>query len=934
MKLLYKSRLIIILIAFLSTLLFPVFSKAAPSFQGPTPESRAQALLDQLTPEERVGQLFLINFDGTDLDENSPLHTLITKNHIGGVILKRENDNFDSQGDLLRSIWELNQAIQNADWQASTEQILDPFSNDPFSPSYIPLFIGISQDGGGAPDDQILTGLTPQPSSMAIGATWNPDLAYQTGKILGEELGILGINLLLGPSLNVLENPRPENAGDLGSRSFGGNPYWVGQMGAAYISGVHEGSNEQMLVVSNHFPGLSSPDRPPDEEVPTVLKTREQLLELELIPFFAITGNATNSQSTLDALLLANAKYEGFQGDIRPLTSPISLDAQAFTQLVELPQIIDWREEGGLIISDELGSRAIRRFEDSTEQVFNYRLVAMTAFLAGNDLLNLGNFSSNEDPDNLTTIRRTLDLFSSKYREDVLFKQRVDEAVFRILVKKFELYTSFYPGNILTSEDDLQLIGQQEEIPIEIARQAITLLSPTAEDLNNVLPTIPGINEQIVIFTDTDKAQQCSFCPINDVVPKNAFQEETIRLYGPAAGGQVRYQNLTSYSFEDLLSLLDNHENQELSNDLRGAEWVIFLTQDLDSDRPESAALRRFLSERPDLIQDKKTVVFSFDAPYYLDATDISNITAYYGLYSSQPQFIEIAVRLLFKELTATSASPVSIAGIGYDLTEATSPNLSQTILLSILPSETENTDNIEDVQPEEDVNLFNSYQVNDTILLETGIIYDQNWNPISDNTIVTFLLTSLGSESISKEFPALTENGRARVSIVLDMDGSLDIQAQTGDPTAFSETLRIEIAAIDDILGPISSAAETALESTAEPSQSITENIQNNFETSLLQGQIAEGHWLLLILVNLFISLFAYQLGATTGRVRWGLRWALTAMIGGLLVICYLSFGVEGSVEFIIGYQLWGVVIITMVGALLGWSFGWLWYLLSKPKE
>lgn len=126
MKSLNKSRLILILIAFLSTLLFPVFSKAAPSVQGPTPESRAQALLDQLTPEERVGQLFLINFDGTDLDENSPLHTLITKNHIGGVILKRENDNFDSQGDLLKSIWELNQAIQNADWQASTEQILAP----------------------------------------------------------------------------------------------------------------------------------------------------------------------------------------------------------------------------------------------------------------------------------------------------------------------------------------------------------------------------------------------------------------------------------------------------------------------------------------------------------------------------------------------------------------------------------------------------------------------------------------------------------------------------------------------------------------------------------------------------------------------------------------------------------------------------------------
>ena len=156
MKAIKRSRLIILSISILLTLLFPMFIKAAPLAQVPTPESRAQALLDQLTPEERVGQLFLINFDGTELIEDNPLHTLITKNHIGGVILKQENDNFNDQDGLLNSIWALNQSIQNADWLGSQEALFEPFTNDSFLPTFIPLFIGISQDGGGMPDDQIL----------------------------------------------------------------------------------------------------------------------------------------------------------------------------------------------------------------------------------------------------------------------------------------------------------------------------------------------------------------------------------------------------------------------------------------------------------------------------------------------------------------------------------------------------------------------------------------------------------------------------------------------------------------------------------------------------------------------------------------------------------------------------------------------------------
>ena len=119
----------------------------------------------------------------------------------------------------------------------------------------------LTQEGDGFPTDQITNRLTPLPSPLAIGATWNPEYARQVGSVAGEELSALGINLLLGPSLDVNETPRTEGSGDLGVRSFGGDPFWVGEMARAYIRGVHEGSQDRifrrkvLIERSNRYPG-------------------------------------------------------------------------------------------------------------------------------------------------------------------------------------------------------------------------------------------------------------------------------------------------------------------------------------------------------------------------------------------------------------------------------------------------------------------------------------------------------------------------------------------------------------------------------------------------------------------------------------------------------------------------------------------------------
>jgi len=135
--------------------------------QTPIPASKIQAVLDTMTPEERVGQLFLVTFSGTDTSAESQIRDLISNYHVGGVVLQAGNDNFVAEPDTVTGAHQLINALQGMEWEATVS------SSPPDQNTYVPLFMGISQEGDGAPNDQVLNGLTALPNEMAIGATWN-----------------------------------------------------------------------------------------------------------------------------------------------------------------------------------------------------------------------------------------------------------------------------------------------------------------------------------------------------------------------------------------------------------------------------------------------------------------------------------------------------------------------------------------------------------------------------------------------------------------------------------------------------------------------------------------------------------------------------------------------------------------------------------------
>jgi beta-N-acetylhexosaminidase len=642
------------------------------------------------------------------------------------------------------------------------------------------------------------------------------------------------------------------------------------------------------------------------------------LKQIELAPFFAVTGNANSVQASVDGLLVSHIRYQGFQGNIRATTRPLSFDPQALNQILELPQFSTWYAEGGLLISDDLGALSIRDFYASGGGQFLARIVARDAFLAGNDILYLGNIKSNDAPDTYTTTARILDFFAQKYREDSAFAQRVDASVARILSAKLGLYGNFALANVIVSDANLTELGGETDVTFAVARNSATLISPDVQDLASVMPVPPQPNSHLVFITDSISAKQCTECSSQQLLTVDALENAILQLYGPDSGNQIESYRLSSHSLLNLQTLLDTPaESQFLYDELERADWIILSVTDTSQGQP--AVISRFLRERPDLLRDKRVILFSFDAPYYFDTTTLSRFTAYYALYSKQPQFVDIAARLLFQELTPVGASPVSVPGVGYDLISVMAPDPAQIIPLFLdLPPVPVTPGSPLTPEPTP-IPLF---RIGDTIAIRTGVIKDHNGHAVPDGTVVQFSMMITGEGGgILQQVDAVTTQGVARASFGLDKPGLLEIRVSS-EPAVISEVLQLDVSQSGAVAVTVVVPELTqSIEPTPEPP--IVEE-EDAFISE--DGYPRVSAWFIAMLIILFSAGVIYVVLLRVGGRHSALRWSLGILLGGLLAYNILSFGLFGTTNWLTNSGLSGVITFTIAGELLGLLGGWLW--------
>lgn len=205
---------------------------------------------------EKVGQLFVIGFDGT---ETTPeLRSFIREEGIGGVILFRRN--ITSSNQLKRLV----------------DRLQDESGDTP-------LIVSIDQEGGAVQRLPRQFGTFPSMAEVGRRAVEVDDssVVYTAAERIASALKPMGINLDFAPVLDVATNPFNPIIGD---RAFGSDPEFVAKMGVQFIRGLMHGG---VGACGKHFPGHGDTDADSHLELPLLNHTRRRFEACEWKPFRA-----------------------------------------------------------------------------------------------------------------------------------------------------------------------------------------------------------------------------------------------------------------------------------------------------------------------------------------------------------------------------------------------------------------------------------------------------------------------------------------------------------------------------------------------------------------------------------------------------------------------------------------------------------------------
>ncbi len=330
-----KTKLLTILLLSI-LLIFSVSWKSYTTFQGKAiPQNIwdlgtpwAKKMLDSMTLDQKIGQLFMVPVYPNSKQNIEQVDTLIKKYHIGGIIYFRGHPT---------QIAKLSNHFQKI--------------------SQIPLFIGIDAEWGLAMRmDSVLR----YPYQMTLGAITDNRLIYQMGLQIGQQLRMLGININFAPVVDINNNPANPV---IGIRSFGENARNVAAKGFAYAQGLQDAG---VIAVAKHFPGHGDTKTDSHKDLPVIPYDYQRLYKVELFPFRQLihTGVMAIMVGHLDIPKLDDA-----------LHTPATLSNKIVNGVLR-----DSLGFKGLVFTDALDMKGVSKYFAPGE-------AELRALLAGDDVL-------------------------------------------------------------------------------------------------------------------------------------------------------------------------------------------------------------------------------------------------------------------------------------------------------------------------------------------------------------------------------------------------------------------------------------------------------------------------------------------------------------------------------------------------------------------
>jgi beta-N-acetylhexosaminidase len=255
-----------------------------------------------------VGEQLMIGLPGPTLRPEDV--TLFRETRAAGLILYRRN--FENPEGLRALLGDLESALERR------------------------LLVATDHEGGRIV--MLGRGVTIFPDNLAVGTAGDESFAFKEGLIEARELRRLGIDLNLGPCLDVLTERYSPN---IGIRAYGKDPALVARYGVARIRGMARGG---LSACPKHFPGKGHSPLDAHLRLPTIDSDWDEMHAIHLVPFFAAL------EAGVECVMTSHPVY--------PKLDPANVPA-TFSRLIAHDYLRTQLGFRGVVVSDDLEMGAV-----------------------------------------------------------------------------------------------------------------------------------------------------------------------------------------------------------------------------------------------------------------------------------------------------------------------------------------------------------------------------------------------------------------------------------------------------------------------------------------------------------------------------------------------------------------------------------------------
>ena len=334
----------------------------------------------------RLGELLLVGFHGTTLDDNADLERLLCQVRVGGVILFARNIvDADQVGRLTRALSDRARACTGRT-----------------------LLIAVDAEGGRVMRLGPGAGYTATLSHQDLGDANDLAQTELEARRIGTMLREAGINWNLAPVVDVGYNPANPVIVGVG-RSFGANPALVAAQARAFISGMHAAG---LITALKHFPGHGSSVADSHHGFVDVTDTANPTVELA--PYRMLLA-----EGVVDSVMTAHVFNRRLDRRY-----PATLSERTITGL--LRRDLGWR---GVVVSDDLRMGAIDKHYGLADAALRTLRAGVDVVLIADDRL----------PGGVSAAAVVMEGLGTAVRRGRISPRRVEEALVRIGVMRAKI---------------------------------------------------------------------------------------------------------------------------------------------------------------------------------------------------------------------------------------------------------------------------------------------------------------------------------------------------------------------------------------------------------------------------------------------------------------------------------------------------------------